>query len=142
VTLGVVIFVAIVAASGFLALSASGALAAHHTINGSITLIDTSNNTLFPGITAVAGGCQGSGGYSDMSPGDGVTVKDGDGKLLATTTLGSGSGTTTRCTFDFSLPNVPEAAFYTIEVGRRGGLSYPLAEMKAQDWSVELTLGS
>lgn len=37
---------------------------------------------------------------------------------------------------------MPGAAFYTIEVGRRGALTYSAAELDARGWTVALTLGS
>jgi hypothetical protein len=139
--LGVVIFLAIVAAAAFLGATNSGLLTPHHTIKGTFALIDTTGNALFPSITSTGGVCQGSGGYGDISPGISVVIKDGDGKTLATTQLGSGSGGSTRCDFAFDLENVPEVAFYSIEISHRGALSYSLADMKAMDWSLDLTLG-
>jgi hypothetical protein len=137
--LGVVIFVAVVAAGAFLALAGSGAFVPHHTVAGTFTLTDTDTD---PSITTIANGCEGTGGYSDIRPGAGVTLKDGDGKVLATSFLDSGSGTANSCSFTFSLANVPEAPFYTVEISHRGQLSYSLSDMKAQDWSLSLTLGN
>ena len=137
--LGAVIFVAVVAAGGFLALANSGAFVPHHTISGTFTLLDTSTD---PSITRSGSGCEGSGGYSDVRPGAGITLKDGDGKVLATSSLGVGSGTSTSCDFTFSLTNVPEVPFYTIEISHRGALSYSLTDMKTQMWDLALSLGS
>ena len=139
VILGVVIFLAVVAAGGFLALTNSGAFVPHHTISGTFTLLDTSTE---PSITRSGSGCEGGGGYNDIRPGAGITLKDGDGKVLATSSLGAGSGTNTSCDFTFSLTNVPEVPFYTIEISHRGALSYSLSDMKAQVWDLALSLGS
>jgi len=69
-------------------------------------------------------------------------MKDGSGKLLSTGSLAEGTGTATQCTFAFTLPDVPEVPFYTVEVGRRGSLSYSLSDLKSQGWKLTLTLGS
>jgi hypothetical protein len=138
--LGVVIFVAVVAAAGFISLNSSGILTPHHDVVGTFEVDNT--DTTLSAITVVGGTCKGTSGYSDLGPGTPVTLKDGDGKLLGTTTLGTGSGTAVRCTFSFNFTNIPEVSFYTLEVGRRGGISYGLSDMKAQSWSMGATIGS
>lgn len=139
VALGVVIFVAIVAAAAFIGLSSSGALAPRHSVTGTFTLQDT--DAEFPSITTSGSTCRGTGGYGDVSPGQPVTLRDGDGKILGATTLGSGVGSVSRCVFSFGLDNIREAPFYSIEVGRRGEISYSLADMKAKGWEIGLVLG-
>ncbi|NJD28158.1 MAG: zinc-ribbon domain-containing protein, partial [Chloroflexi bacterium] len=81
--LGVVIFLAIVAAAAFIGLQASGVLSPRHTITGTFDLIDTSG--ISSGISFLGGTCEGDGGYGDISAGTNVSLKDGDGKLLAST---------------------------------------------------------
>lgn len=137
--LGVVIFLAIVAAAAFIGLQASGVLSPRHTITGTFDLIDTSG--ISSGISFLGGTCEGDGGYGDISAGTNVSLKDGDGKLLASTSLGPGSGSTSRCTFEFEFQNVPEVSFYTVEVGRRGQITNSLADMKAAGWTFALTMG-
>jgi hypothetical protein len=139
ITLGIVIFVAVVAAAAFLALQASGALTPHHTITGTFDLIDSSLD--FPSIDVVGGTCEGKGGYSDIAPGASVSLKDGDGKLLGSSSLGTGTGSTTRCTFTYTFSNVPEVPFYTVSVSRRGDVTNSLADMQARGWTFGLTLG-
>lgn len=138
--LGGVIFIAVVAAAAFIAATNSGLLTPHHTVGGSFVLTDTSSSS--SSIQNSSSGCHGIGGYSDMGPGTGATLKDGEGKILATSTLGSGTGTPTTCTFTFTFSNVPEAAFYSFEVGHRGGLTYSLQDMKDRGWTLGATLGS
>ncbi len=85
--------------------------------------------------------CAGDLGYADISAGTQVTVRDEANELLATSSLGPGtSATEDRCTFTFAV-TVPPAAFYSVEVGRRGGLSYSHDEMVAKSWRVSFTLG-
>lgn len=137
--LGIVIFVAVVAAAGVVALAGSGSLTPHHTIAGTFDLLATDQT--FPSIEMVGSGCDGTGGYGDIAPGAQVTLKDGDGKILGSTSLSTGSGSTSSCTFKFSIANVPEVPFYSVEIGRRGAVTDSLAEMQATGWVFGLTLG-
>ncbi|MBA2489231.1 MAG: hypothetical protein H0V36_07945 [Chloroflexi bacterium] len=86
--------------------------------------------------------CWGTGGYSDIRAGMNVTVKDENGKLLGASSLGPGKPSgSSRCTFEFSVPDVAEANIYSIESGRRGALSYPRVELEAMGWSLGLSNG-
>jgi hypothetical protein len=120
-----------------LAGSGSGApLAEKHTIEGSITLVDLDGYG-----DDFAGGCEGTGGYSDISAGAAVTVRDGEGSMLATSDLDSGEDDGFGCTFPFTVQDVPNAHFYEIEVSHRGSLSYSKDEMQANRWTVDFSLG-
>jgi hypothetical protein len=116
------------------------------TIDGTFTLyadedsIITQTGEGGPNVIA----CAGSGGYDDIEAGLGVVVRNEDG-----TTIGTGEltqeglddpGSETECTFAFSI-DVPEAEFYSIEVGSRGELTYSAAEMEDQGWRVSFELG-
>jgi hypothetical protein len=110
-----------------------------HTISGSLLLIDMSGR----GVGySVASGCGGRGGYSDISEGAQVTVRDDAGKVIATGHLGAGGWASgMSCRFDFTIGSVPDAEFYQVEVSHRGPMSYSRADMEAMHWSVEMTLG-
>ena len=97
--------------------------------------------TLGPDGTQSAGSCNGTGGYRDIKAGLPVTLRDGAGAVLATSRLDNGTRDGRRCTFGFQLPDIPQAEFYAVEVGRRGELTYSFAEMQASDWKVSLTIG-
>jgi hypothetical protein len=114
ILLGAVIFAAIVAAAGFVSLNNSGALSPHHDIAGTFDLTTTDS---------APSSCEGSGGYADIKPGVNVTIRDGEGKLLGTTSLEGGTGSGTTCSFTFTFRSIGEVPFYTVEVGRRGALS-------------------
>jgi hypothetical protein len=133
IVLGAVIFAAIVAAAGFVSLSNSGTLSPHHDIAGTFDLKTTDS---------APASCEGSGGYADIRLGTNVTLRDGDGKLLGTTSLGTGTGSGTTCSFTFNFRSIGEVPFYTVEVGRRGALSYSLADMQSFGWKLGMTLGS
>lgn len=110
-----------------------------HTISGELVLTSAS-------ILPLSTGCKGIGGYSDMDRGAPVTVKDEAGTIVATGTLGHGlpdnsNALSKVCRFPFFVTGVPVAAFYSVEVSRRGALTYSLAEMTARGWAVTFTLG-
>ena len=88
-------------------------------------------------------GCKGTHGYDDIRDGLGVVARDAANMIVATGSLRSvpatGAGTTI-CGYTFSLV-VPDADFYTFEVGDRGALTYSRAELEARDWTVGFTLG-
>jgi hypothetical protein len=76
-------------------------------------------------------------------------MRDGEGKTLAVGRLDAGKPNdnlatfpkTYRCVFSFSLDDVPDVSFYSVEVGRRGALTYSLAQMAAASWTVSFTIG-
>jgi hypothetical protein len=127
--------------AGLILLAACGG-GARHTIIGSLELNGGSSGINWD----PDGTCVGDGGYSDIGPGAQVTVTDQKGELIATGTLSMGERGMTNdtwvCRFAFTVPDVPGADFYTIEVSHRGGLTYSTAEMDAQGWTVGFTLGS
>jgi hypothetical protein len=126
----------ILAVGGFLLLRDSSP---KHHLTGTFTLSTASI------IAAKDKSCVGKGGYDDIDSRTQVTVTDGDGKLLATGSLGSGQlkpGTTTVCIFPIVVDDsLPKKGFYKIEVGRRGALSYSYSDMQQRDWAVAFTLG-
>jgi len=111
-----------------------------HTVHITMTLTDTSGN----GITTMGTSCDGSGGYSDISQGSSVTLMDGKNNIIGTTTLQDGTTTDSGVTCDFTaeIPKVTEVPFYSLTVGHRSAISYSLSELKGDNWSVPLTMGS
>ncbi len=88
--------------------------------------------------------CLGKGGYEDIREGLGVVVSDEAGKTLATGSLGKSMYTSSpmKCFFPIIVSKtLPKADFYTVEVGKRGDLTYSYDEMVQQDWDVDFTLG-
>ena len=67
-----------------------------------------------------------------------ITVKDESGKILGATTLGTGTGSPTHCTFTFVFNDVGDANIYSVEGGRRGAVSYPRSQMEANGWTVRI----
>lgn len=109
------------------------AVSPEYTLTGTFQLLD-------PGSGPDAN-CRGDGGYSDISGGTDVVVRDGSGSVLAKGALGPGRRNGGSCTFQFTVRKIPEVDFYEVEVGRRGSLTYSFDELEARDWQVGFTLG-
>ena len=93
--------------------------------------------------------CWGAYGKDDIRAGAEVTVKDGADNTLAFGRLDPGivelvvvrgAKNPKYCVFSFELTDVPEADFYSIEVGGRGDLSYSYDELEAMGWTVAFEL--
>jgi len=78
----------------------------------------------------------------DLKQGASAVLTDENGTILASTTLDQGTGSKSRCSFSFTLTDVPDSAkFYGITITHRGTLSHSHAEMVAMDWVLSLTVG-
>lgn len=106
------------------------------TLTGSFVLKDATKIALNPN----GPGCIGTGGYSDVGTGMPVTVKDQAGVIIATGATAF-DYITAVCALKFSIPNLPMASFYSIEVGHRGALSFSAADLAAAGWHVDFELG-
>lgn len=93
--------------------------------------------------------CNGTGGYDDIKPGVGVTVKDDKGAIVGLGALASVPVPSAdppyvnerRCVYSFSIDGVADAPFYSVEVGHRGAVTYSRADLAAVGWTLALTLG-
>lgn len=120
-----------------------------HLLTGTIELVGE-----WPGSVAVLGRqagdqCFGDGGYGDMFEGGAVTVRDATGQIIATGRLGMGTlagpavyQQDATCRLPFTVADVPDADFYSVEVTHRGELSYSRADMESQGWVLSLHLGN
>lgn len=149
VVLAIAAAVAVIAGGTFFALQAGDGekeakaavtVPTSHTITGTMTLIDSSGWTS-------GEECYGTGGYDDIGEGSSVTIRDGRDAIIATGSLGGGTGgeaylddSTVSCNLSFSVADVPDVDFYQIEVSHRGALSYSKADMVSKGWSVDLSL--
>jgi hypothetical protein len=82
-----------------------------------------------------------------LLPGADVVLRDEAGNIIATTRLGDGTVVPgvqfpdrLRCEFSFTLTDVPDSPFYTIQVAQRGEVPYSREELEAAGWEVALTL--
>lgn len=115
--------------------AASAKSASGHTLTGGLTLNDSDT---------AANGCTGTGGYSDITSGASVTVENQSGTVIGTGTIGPGTSGTElgSCVYTFSVPGLPDESFYQVEVSHRGFVSYSKADIVADRWIIEVTLGS
>jgi serine/threonine-protein kinase len=137
---GAIIVIAALALGGGYVLLGVGGHPTHQ-VAGTFVLTDTDTNS--SGITTFGSTCEGSGGYSDLSAGVSVILKDENDKTIATTSLGEGTGNSAVCTFHFTLADVPDnATFYNTQISHRGTVSFSHADMVKNGWTVELSMGS
>lgn len=117
------------------------AVPATFALTGQLTVIDSDTTSSFSGVQASGGSCKGQNGFSDLSEGTPVTVKNSVGTIVGSTSLSigipNGAG---RCQFWFTMAGVKSGGgFYQIEIGRRGAVTFP--EDKAK-YGVTMTIGS
>lgn len=108
-------------------------------ISGYLQLVDSK-------IVGTDSNCYGTGGYEDIQGAMPVTIKDGQGKILALGKTSDGKRpkgqySIVTCNFNFQVNNVPKSDFYSIEVGRRGQLNYSYEELKNKNWKVSFSIG-
>lgn len=141
--LGAAIVIGVVAVALVTDVLGSGALTMRHTLAGSIELRDSDPDASPAWIEGTTSDCAGADRYIGLRGGAAVTVSDGGGRLLATGSLGPGTGGAPRaCRFDFSLVDVPDASIYRLSVGDRQIASFGYANMQVQNWTVHIVLGS
>jgi hypothetical protein len=136
----IIVIAALALGGGFVFLRAEGY--PKHQV--AVTFAFTMDVTGFYGFeNALPGKCEGNGGYSDLSAGASVILKDESDRTIAATSLGWGTSDSTVCTFKFTLSDVPDnATFYNIEVSHRGTVSFSHADMVKSGWTIGLSIGS
>lgn len=112
-------------------------------IAGTVELLADSGDISF--FALPIGGCMGMGGYEDLQAGKQITVRDETGTMIGVgglepIYLPSEGIDNQRCVFTFTI-DVPEARFYTLEMERRGVLTYSKAELDTAEWHIDLSLG-
>lgn len=100
--------------------------------------------------------CVAQSGYSDLTAGATVTVKDGDGHVIATGPLSQGVfskdgnavydtvGHTENygpCRETFAVAAPSTAKFYVLTVGHRGEQTYSRDDLAHRGWHVDLSVG-
>jgi hypothetical protein len=113
--------------------------AATHDIHGTIALTDLRNGPECGGFSGEIGGITSK--YADIQVGAQVTVKNQDGTIIGLGKLQHDLGPPDHCTFAFTIGDVPDASFYSVEVTHRGALTYSAAEIESAAWTVTFTLG-
>ncbi len=81
----------------------------------------------------------GAGGtLEDLAAGAAVTVRDGSGAILASTSLTGGRLDSSGCTLAFEV-HLPDADAYRVQLTRRAPLASSREELAAARWTVSLT---
>lgn len=108
------------------------------TVAGGMTIVGSKN------YENVGSGCQGDGGYSDLSEGASITVTDASGTTVGTGRLEQGDPIRGgRCVFGFSVPGVKGGSeFYGIEIANRGVVTYTADQIMAGASQVQLSIGN
>jgi hypothetical protein len=71
-----------------------------------------------------------------------VVVKDEAEKIVALGKIGPGiESDFHECEFEFTVEDIPERPFYTVEIGKRGSLVYAREELDREGWHLALTIG-
>lgn len=90
--------------------------------------------------------------YKDIKHGSTLTVKNGRGEVIKTTRTPAGFNADSRINMDSTeqwvycvVPlepfQVPDSDFYVFSIGNRGELAYSRADMKRNNWKLELKIG-
>lgn len=112
-------------------------------VDGTFTLRDLTPSIYVTSITGSNSSCEGAGGYSDISSGTEVVVKNSSGKVLTTTQLGVGTGyPPVECEFKFSFTVMDGSdGGYSVTVSHRGELHYTAAQLKIPN-EVAVSMGN
>ncbi|WP_055713143.1 hypothetical protein [Streptomyces torulosus] len=85
------------------------------------------------------GGCEGSGGYDDITEGTAVTVYDAAGTVVATGRLGDSTLSSGTCAFEVVVEDVPRGEdFYKVEISHRGTVQLSGDEAEAGQFGASL----
>ncbi|OLL76879.1 hypothetical protein Ae168Ps1_5299c [Pseudonocardia sp. Ae168_Ps1] len=118
---------------------------------GLVTIIDRSTDvtgrmTVVTGTSALSassygsgGSCVTYGGYDDITEGTAVTVRDSSGAIVGVGNLEAGQSDSYGCTFPFTVTDVPNSAFYTVEISHRGEVTFTADDVETGE--VQLSLG-
>lgn len=168
IALGVIMLVLL--GAGLAAMRIRGNQSGARTIDGSITLgvgawTYNESDLVLTGLSYTTDGrllagteCTAVRGYDDVDENSQVRITNEAGATIATAALSTGHtdieaivkrysyGVPTKnaaagCVFVFTATDVPNAKFYTVEIGDRKGLTYSYDEMVSMGWKPGFTLG-
>lgn len=111
------------------------------TVSGSMTVVGNTNalTSSYTGAGTGGGTCTTYGGYGDIAEGVAVTIRNADGAIAGVGRLGAGQGGSYGCIFPFSVADVPESEFYTVEISHRGQVTVTAENVRNGD--IKLSLG-
>ena len=122
--------VAVAAAIGGYAAASSSPAQIH--VRGTLALA-------YGGFVLGSDGCQGDGGFGDITPGTAVTVAGGTGQTLGIGALGGGQeDENSACVFPFDVAVPGGQSVYTVTISHRGTQTFTPAQVAS---GITLTLG-
>lgn len=139
----------LIAAAAAVVLVGGGA-GAYFGISGGGSFAPTSHDatvefTLYDSATA-SQGCDTSvsdDGYSDVTQGMPIIVKDQRGTIVGTTSLsGNADSSSGDCVWTMNLGKMPIRPQYTVTSGSRGAVGFDKAELAANHWRFDVSLGN
>jgi hypothetical protein len=105
---------------------------------GAFTLVGTQGEEF---LSLGSAGCLGLGGYDDVTVGSQIVVRNENDTIIATAMLEPDpTSSDDECQMQF-IVDVPDATFYSFEMGRRGAIVYSKQEMEENGWRISLSLG-
>lgn len=103
------------------------------------SLVGCASTVDVAGSVEVSDNCHGS-IYGDVHSGTEVTIYNGPGEIVATTSLDPGKTLNGRsCLYPFKVTGVSDSDFYQVEVSHRGKVTFTREQFEGDD--VALTLG-
>ena len=94
--------------------------------------------------------CSGGRGYDDIVGNIPIVVKDGMGRIIATSKTESGKyqwvssspdGPLVQCVFSFYPINLSKSDFYVVLLGNRGEMTFSFEDLQNKNWTIEFALG-
>ena len=79
-------------------------------------------------------------GFSDITSGADVVVRNDEGRVVGTGVLGSGRPAGGTCVYDFDVADVERSDYYSVEISHRGEITVTADQVATGD--VHITLGS
>lgn len=96
-----------------------------------------------PGKPCIGGDAARDEHFDDIKRGAKLVVKDGSGKQIATGQLDRGkivpAGSFGACELPLTIPDVPAADSYTIQLGNHSVKTYSAKDLQQKDWKIELS---
>jgi hypothetical protein len=90
-------------------------------------------------ITGTLSAPQCGGGYDIINAN--VEVRNENDTLIGSATTVKKADVGGQCTVGFTIPEVPQAKFYSIKIGSHSGPNYSFDQMQQNNWTVDLSLG-
>lgn len=142
----VIVAAAVVAVAGGIAGLVLAVMPGTFTATGTVTLMDSTSLSTYSSyssprpISFSGDSCRGTGGYSDLGLGTGVTIRDPDGTIVGAGEITGSAALEPMCELSFTVSDVPSGEGpYTVEVSHRGEVT--VTEQELAGGGAALTIG-